>query len=137
MLWTPDSWEEFRRTYRAGNCHVDFFHNTLDWASRNGWKLEPDLRQKRIDALKAFLALSSMLIVVSLLDIWSFWVPVVGVPIAALVSYGMATTPGQQAFVQRLLASEQDFWDAWRGSGIDLYRRGADGKYPFERRDSA
>lgn len=133
MSWKPDSWEDFRRTYGAGDCRVEFGRNTMEWASRCGWRLEADLGQKRRDAINAFLLLSSIMIGIALFGGWSYWVPVIGVPVGGLICHGMATTPEakdwEQAFIRKLLASEQDFWAAWEGSGIDLYRRGADGKY--------
>lgn len=61
--WKPTSWQEFRRAYWAGDCHVEFLHNTLGWAHRKGWKLKPDLGAKRKDAIGVFMLLSLIQVV--------------------------------------------------------------------------
>lgn len=84
-----------------------------------------------------FALLCTIQILGAVFEVWPFQVLLIGVPVAVLMSWGQATTPNtkdwEQAFIQRMLAGEKDFWDAWHGSGIDLYRRSDNKGWPFER----
>ena len=132
-VWQPDSWQEFRETYYAGTCHVDFSHNTLDWAARNGWNLKPKSRENRQAAFSIFFGGTAILVLCVILEFFPIWA-LGGILLLVIISIAVATQPPstkelEAAFIARMLSSEKDFWDAWRGSGIDLYRRKDDGKF--------
>ena len=135
MPWKPEPWSEFVSTYRAGDCRVEFFRNTLEWASRAGWNLKPDLSKQRREAIQIFVVIGPILLAGWAFGAWSGLVPLIGLPVLAVLAQSHATTVNhadwEKAFINRMLSSENDFWDAWQSSGIDLYRRGRDGKWRF------
>ena len=121
-IWTPPSWGEFRREYRAGRCKVSFDYTmTRKWAYGQGWG----------DKKPYIIRYSLVAIIVALVGVWLvgllFDIPIeeyYKFPLTAgLIGAGFGWVTGfRKSFVAKLMSSEENFRLAYRESGIDIYR---------------